>query len=341
MRSRTAAAVTLAWSLVLCSLAACSNSGQGTAGTSPVNSVAGSRISIAMVTHGQAFDPFWALVKKGAQQAAADFNVALSYQSPSTTDPRAEATMITQAAAKKPAAMVVTIPDPAVLAGPVKGVTSGGIPVVVVNVGDAVYQNVGALTYVGQGDYLAGQEAGRQMAAAGVRKALCVIFEEQNIALTDRCAGFANQLGASGGSVRTLHVNGAQLDQAQSSVEQALKSSPGIGGVLATGIIGFQAAGGALQSLNLFGKVKFGTFDVSAADLTAVQDGQLMFVIDQQPFLEGYAAVQAAAFDVRYGQHPYQPVYTGPSFVTKANAAKVEQLYKNTGIALFQGGYPQ
>ena len=66
-----------------------------------------------------------------------------------------------------------------------------------------------------------------------------------------------------------------------------------------------------------------------------------MFVEDQQPFLQGYMAVQAAAFDVRYGQHPFQPIYTGPSFVTKANAAKIARLYKNTGIPLFAGGYPQ
>jgi simple sugar transport system substrate-binding protein len=341
MSSRRLAASAAVSLLILCSLAACSSTTQGTAGTSPVNSVAGSRISITMVTHGQAFDPFWALVKKGAEQAAADFNVALTYESPSTTNPQAQATMITQAAARKPAAMVVTIPDPTVLAAPVKHVTSSGIPTVVMNVGDAVYKSVGALTYVGQADYLAGQEAARVMAAAGVRKALCVIHEAQNIALVDRCAGFTQQLAASGGSVTTLHVNGAQLDQAQTAIENALKSTPGVNGLLATGIIGFQAAGGALQSLNLFGKVRFGTFDVSSADLTAVQNGQALFVIDQQPFLQGYMAVQVAAFDVRYGQHPYQPILTGPSFVTKANAAKIAQLYKNTGIALFQGGYPQ
>lgn len=339
MSHRSVVAWALGSAVVLCSLAACSN--PGTAGTTPVNSVAGSRISIAMVTHGQAFDPFWALVKKGAEQAASDFNVALSYSSPSTTDPQAQATLISQAAAKKPAAMVVTIPDQAVLGGPVRQVASSGTPVVVVNVGDAVYKIDGALTYVGQADYLAGQEAGRTMAAAGVRKALCVIFEAQNIALTDRCAGFTSQLRAIGGSVQTLHVNGAQLNQAQTSIEQALKASPDVNGVLATGIIGFQAAGGALHSLNLFGKVKFGTFDVSSAALTAVQNGQLMFVIDQQPFLEGYDAVQVAAFEVRYGQHPYQPIYTGPSFITKANVARIAELYKNTGIPLFQGGYPQ
>jgi len=338
MRPRRLAAPAVAL-LILCLLAACSS--QGTSGTTPTNSVAGSRITVAMVTHGQAFDPFWALVKKGAEQAASDFNVALRYQSPTTTNPQAQAALITQAAAKKPAAMVVTIPDAPVLAPPMRQASSSGIPVVVVNVGDRVYRSVGALTFVGQSDYLAGQEAGRTMAAAGVRHALCVIHEAQNTALTDRCAGFSRQLSASSGSVQILHVNGAQLHQAQSAIEQALKRNPSINGVLATGIIGFQAAGGALQTLNDFGKIKFGTFDVSSADLAAVQNGQAMFVVDQQPFLQGYMAVQVAAFEVRYGQHPFQPIYTGPSFVTKANAAKIAQLYKNTGIPLFAGGYPQ
>src|SRR6266516_7608798 len=112
MRPRRLAAPAVAL-LILCLLAACSS--QGTSGTTPTNSVAGSRITVAMVTHGQSFDPFWALVKKGAQQAASDFNVALSYQSPNVTNPQAQAALITQAARKKPAAMVVTIPDRAVL----------------------------------------------------------------------------------------------------------------------------------------------------------------------------------------------------------------------------------
>ena len=77
------AAVVLGLSLAL---AACSS--QGTSGTTPTNAVAGSRITVAMVTHGQAFDPFWALVKKGAQQAASDFNVALTYQSPTEFEAR-------------------------------------------------------------------------------------------------------------------------------------------------------------------------------------------------------------------------------------------------------------
>ena len=76
--------------LAVClALAACSSS-QGVSGQTPVNSAAsGPRITVDMVTHGQAADPFWALVKEGAQTAAKAFNVNLVYSSPVTTNPQA------------------------------------------------------------------------------------------------------------------------------------------------------------------------------------------------------------------------------------------------------------
>jgi len=322
-------------------LAACSSS-PGVSGQTPANSAAkGPQITVDMVTHGQAFDPFWALVQKGAQTAAADFNVHLVYSSPSTTNPQEQASLITKAAGQHPKGLVVTIPDAAVLSAPIMQAVSAGIPVIVMNVGVEAYQGVGGLTFVGQDETAAGAEAAREMADAGVHKALCIIHEEQNTALVQRCAGFTRGLAARGGSVTTIHVNGAQLNSAATATENALKADPGIDGVLATGILGFDAAGGALQALGKFGTTKLGSFDVSTQDLNAVANGQALFVIDQQPFLEGYTAVQVTAMEVRYGQHPFGPIFTGPSLVTKANVAQVQQLYKSTGIPLFNGGYPQ
>ena len=64
-------------------------------------------------------------------------------------------------------------------------------------------------------------------------------------------------------------------------------------------------------------------------------------MVDQQPFLQGYEAVQVAAFQARFGQHPFRPIYTGPSLVTKANAAQVQKLYQgNAPVLVQQGGYP-
>jgi simple sugar transport system substrate-binding protein len=299
------------------------------------------KINVAMVTHGQGFDPFWALIRKGAEQAAADFDVDLAYRSPDTTAPAEQAKLITEAAGQKPAALVVTIPDPATLVEPIKQASTAGLPVVVMNVGIQQLSDVGAIAYVGQDEQLAGQEAATAMARAGVKHALCVIHEAQNTALTQRCDGFGKQLAAGGATVTVLQVDGAHLHEAQQAVEGALQKDPSIDGVLATGILGFSAAGGALQSMNAFGRVKLGSFDISTTNLTAVQNGQAQFAVDQQPFLQGYEAVQVAAFQARFGQHPFEPVYTGPSLVTKDNATQVLDLYKgNASVLVQQGGYP-
>jgi simple sugar transport system substrate-binding protein len=179
------------------------------------------------------------------------------------------------------------------------------------------------------------------MASAGVKHGLCIIHEEQNVALANRCDGFSKQLETTGGTVTVLHVNGAQLHEAQQQVTTALTQDPSIDGILATGTAGFSAAGGALQSMNAFGKIKLGSFDVSTTNLAAVQNGQAEFAVDQQPFLQGYDAVQTAAFEARYGQHPFGPIYTGPSLVTKDNAAQVAKLYQgNAPVLVQQGGYP-
>lgn len=214
--------------------------GQSTSGPTPVNSPKkGPPITLAMVTHGQAGDPFWALVQAGAKQAAADFNVTLKYSSPKTTDPQEQARLITQAAAGHPQAMAVTIPDSLVLDPVVRQVTSSGTPVVVFNVGVDDYMKVGALSFVGQPELVAGHEAGKQMVAAGVDHGLCVIHELHNAALVERCAGFTAQMTASGGSVETIHVDGNDPGAAQKAIEAALRKSPQINGLLMVGIPAF------------------------------------------------------------------------------------------------------
>ena len=51
------------------------------------------------------------------------------------------------------------------------------------------------------------------------------------------------------------------------------------------------------------------------------------FAIDQQPFLQGYGAVQALMLTARFGISPAMPITpTGPAFVDESNVAIVEEL---------------
>jgi simple sugar transport system substrate-binding protein len=75
------------------------------------------------------------------------------------------------------------------------------------------------------------------------------------------------------------------------------------------------------------GDIKHGTFDLGEEIIARIKDGTTMFGIDQQPFLQGYGAVQALMLTVRYGITPALPMTpTGPGFVDASNVAIVEEL---------------
>ena len=123
--------------LVVClALAACSSS-QGVSGQTPANSTtSGPRITVDMVTHGQAVRP----VLGAGQEGRADGRDSLQRQpglqlpchhEPAGNRPRSSPRPPRQ----HPKGLVVTIPDAAVLSGPIKQAVSAGIPVIVMNVG--------------------------------------------------------------------------------------------------------------------------------------------------------------------------------------------------------------
>ena len=63
--------------------------------------------------------------------------------------------------------------------------------------------------------------------------------------------------------------------------------------------------------------MKVGTTDVSKRTLQAVQDGRLLFDLDQQPYLEGYYPVLIAAQYLKYGLKPITEIATGPLVITQ------------------------
>ncbi|HEU5432813.1 MAG TPA: substrate-binding domain-containing protein, partial [Thermomicrobiales bacterium] len=115
-----------------------------------------SSITIEVVTHGQASDPFWSVVQKGVAQAAKDMGVNAEYNAPPTFDMVAMGQLIDAAVAKKPAGLVVSIPDAAALGPHIKAAVDAGIPVISINSGSDVAQKLGVLVHVGQTEYEAG-----------------------------------------------------------------------------------------------------------------------------------------------------------------------------------------
>ncbi len=286
-----------------------------------------SGISIEVVSHGQASDPFWSVVKNGVDAAAKDMGVKVNYTAPDTFDMVKMAQLIDAAVAKKPSGLVVSLPDATALGPSIKKAVEAGIPVISMNSGSDTYKDLGVLVHVGQTEYEAGLGGGQRMAAAGVKNALCINQEVGNAALDLRCQGFTD--GMAGAKVTVLAVELTDPTGAEQKIAAALQSDPSIDGILTLGPTGAAPALAALESAGKLGPIKLATFDLSPDVLKAIDAGNMLFAIDQQQFLQGYLPIVFLThYNTSGGLLPGGGgvILTGPGFVTQENAKAVIDL---------------
>ena len=86
-----------------------------------------------MVTHGQATDPFWSVVRNGAKDAARGLGIRLSYQSPQNFDMIAMSRIIDAVIATEPDGVIVSVPDIEALKESLKSISKKDIPIIVIN----------------------------------------------------------------------------------------------------------------------------------------------------------------------------------------------------------------
>ena len=284
-------------------------------------------VDIAVVTHGEASAPFWAVVRKGIDQAAREMGATVTYSAPDVYEPGRMRELIEVAVANRPDGLVVTIPDADALAPALMQAADAGIPIVAINTGQEAYRRLGALLYVGEPEYDAAFAAGRRMASAGVRSAICVNHEPGVTSLRERCRGFAAGLAKSGGSARVVTIELQERVAAVRRISAAVSASD-VDGLLTLGPGGAAPALEALRATRRLGKIAFGTFDLAPEVLRAVKAGQMEFAIDQQPFLQGYLPIVLLTQYELYGVLPARDsvVPTGPSFVTARDVARVLRL---------------
>ena len=302
-------------------LAACSSGGKPdatTAATASGGQVASTkRFTIAMVTHESPGDSFWDKIRAGAQAAAAKDNIDLKY----SADPDAgkQAGLIQAAIASKVDGLATTMATPAALAGSVKAALAAGIPTIAFNSGIDQYKSTGALMYFGSDENLAGLTAGNRITAEGGKKVLCVIQAQGSVALEARCAGVKK--GAP--NTENVDVNGTDIASTTATITAKLQQDPSIDTVVTLGAPIAMAALTSLTQAN--SKAKVVTFDLNADAAKAIKDGKIDFSIDQQPYLQGYEAVDSLWLYLtnRNVLGGGLPVLTGPSFVDKTNIGAI------------------
>jgi simple sugar transport system substrate-binding protein len=297
------------------------SSGGGSSSQS-VDLTQGSGLTFAMVTHSDE-GSFWTVVKKGAQQAAKDEGVKLIW-SPANNDPQKEAQLIDAAISQKVDGLAVSVPNADAIKGSLAKAKAAGIPIVTLNSGADQSKALGAITHVGQDETIAGKAAGARFKAEGAKKVLCIIHEQGNVGLQQRCDGVKQGFG---GTVTNLQVKGtADVATTQTEIKSKLQADKSYDRVIALNPDIAEAAKTAIKGAS--SSAKLATFDLNPSVIKDVQAGTIEFAVDQQQYLQGYLPI---VFLKLYKQNLNTvggglPVLTGPGFVDKNNAGQVAKL---------------
>ena len=210
-------------------------------------------------------------------------------------------------------------------ATPVAAAMSAGIPVMSYNADGPILNGVATpgtnrLAYVGQALYLSGQQLGEQMKSLAKPGEIVIFIATPGSAnIQPRYDGASQVLKAAGYTVKQV-ATGASTSGEGTAEKAFLLGNKSITGACAVDAGSTELLGPQLASVGLSGKIPAGGFDLTPGTLTAIQNGQLDFTINQDPYLQGFLpCLYLYLFNLTGGLVLPPDTDTGLSFVTKSN----------------------
>lgn len=295
--------------------------------------MAGDENTLIMVS-GPLVDPFFSTLKQGFEDGAAAMGMEGQYSTITAFDNVVGdlAKLVEVAAARQPAGLLVGNFFPDALNPIIKQATDDGTPVVIHNSGLDSWESLGALGYVGEEPVAMGEAAGKKFIASGVKNVVCFMHVPGNPALELRCDGLAKVMAANGGTSKNITLSmtdNQNQNAALQSLRGAIMTTPDLGGIFTLGSTQAAAAVQAVADEGKAGDIMVGTTDISSQALQDVKDGKLGFVLDQQPYLQGFYSATAAALYHKYGMAPSGVVKTGPMLIDASTVDRVIEVNTN------------
>lgn len=287
------------------------------------------KVSINMVTHGQSTDPFWSVVSNGAKDAAKELGIDFYYQSPQNFDMVTMSQIIDAVVSTDPDGIIVSVPDVAALKNSILAASKKDIPIIVINAGSEIMEEVDILTYVGQSEYEAGMKAAKELIKYNITTALCVNHEIGNISLDKREQGFRKVLKENNIAVKTIPIDASDPSVARETVRAYLSTNNTIDGILTLGPLGAIPIMSLLKTMDKEKKIKLATFDFTPEIIDGIMNNQIVFALDQQQYLQGYLPVILMNLYITNKNTPaFEKLETGPSIINIKNAQDVLALSK-------------
>lgn len=284
------------------------------------------------VVGGKADDPFFAVIKKGvddATRAVESYGGTVNFLQLQTYDQIGPDAANLVRTAINQGADGIAVPNwvPEAEDEAIAAAIEAGIPVMLYNSGGVEKaEELGALNYIGSDEYLAGKAGGEYFAENGATKVICVNTVPGAANLEARCQGVIDGMTEAGQSAEQLPLPPTSFGNPTAvaeAIKAALLNDPEVDGVITISQADADSAANGIAQAGAQGRVGLGGFDMNATILDRIQNGQQLFAIDQQPYLQGFLATSILHSHAAFGTDvPTSPILTGPAIV---DASNVEQ----------------
>ena len=263
---------------------------------------------------------FWQAVKAGAEQAAKDNNVTVSFEGPETeamVDKQID--MLSAALAKKPKAIGLAALDSQAAIPLLKKAQAAGIPIIAFDSG--VKSDIPVTTATTDNRAAASLAADKLAALIGGEGDVAVVAHDQTSSTgVDRRDGFLEQMKAKHPKVKIVTVQYGGGDHLKSTevTKSILQANPKIKGIFGTN------EGSAIGVVNaareMKRKIVIVGFDSGKQQKAAIASGEMAGAITQNPVGIGYKTVEAAVKALK-GEKLPKIIDTGFYWYDKTNIA--------------------
>ncbi len=237
--------------------------------------------------------PYWQTAASGFNHAAAQYKVTAKVVGPEGYDPQAELAELNKAIAAKPAGILISVADAAVLQPQIDAAISQGIPVITVD-SDAAGSR--RLYFIGTNNEQAGELGGKRLIEKMNGKGNLLVFTiagQPNI--EDRLKGVKTALAAKP-EIKIVDVIDIKND-ARTAFDKAQEVLPETGAKKIDAFICLESASGkmvsdAIKRSNATDRVLV-AFDVNQDTLDGIKGGTIDSTIAQKPYTMGYVGLKA------------------------------------------------
>lgn len=263
---------------------------------------------------------FWQAVKQGAEQAAKDFNVEITFEGPENetmVDKQVE--MLQAALDKNPSAICLAALDSKAVIPLLEKAKEKNIPVIGFDSG--VDSDI-LLGTAATDNLKAAAAAADEMAKliGGKGEVGVIVHDQTSRTGIDRRDGFKNQIEAKYPDIKIVDIQYGGGDHLKSTdlVKAMLQAHPNIKGFFGANEGSAIGVLNAVKELGMEGKIIVIGYDSGKQQIDAVKSGVIAGAITQNPIGIGYKAVEAAVKAIK-GEKVEKIIDTGFYYYDKSN----------------------